>query len=390
MVDTSKINAFVNALNSKFENKQSNKKTDISGDFSSDTTSYPTVKAVKDYIGGLWTTATTTAAGLMSSSDKTKLDNIEAEANKYVHPSQTARTGKPSVNQTPAFGGTVTVSQITNDNQGHVTGMTDRTITIPSTTASTTAAGLMSATDKSKLDSISANANQVTIDTALSGTSTNPVQNKVIKEALDAKADTSSLPTKTSELTNDSGFLTTHQSLDSKTVTVEKQATAESGYIATYHVKQNGTKVGASINIPKDYLVKSATVGTVTTADTPVTGYKVDDKYLDFVINTKDSSGTDEHLYVLVSDLIDTYTAGSGLKLVGNTFSISGGAVEKNMLASEVQTSLGYANNWNSSAAKGITSANISSWNNKSDLAISDVDDEIEDYLDAITSALTS
>ena len=92
MVDTSKINAFVNALNSKFENKQSNKKTDISGDFSSDTTSYPTVKAVKDYISGVWTTATTTAAGLMSSNDKTKLDNIEAEANKYVHPSQTART----------------------------------------------------------------------------------------------------------------------------------------------------------------------------------------------------------------------------------------------------------------------------------------------------------
>lgn len=390
MVDTSKINAFVNALNSKFENKQSNKKTDISGDFSSDTTSYPTVKAVKDYISGLWTTATTTAAGLMSSADKTKLDNIEAEANKYVHPSQTARTGKPTANQTPTFGDSVTVSQVINDNQGHVTGMTDRTITIPSTTASTTAAGLMSATDKSKLDSISANANQVTIDTALSGTSTNPVQNKVIKEALDTKADTSSLPTKTSELTNDSGFLTTHQSLDSKTVTVEKQATAESGYIATYHVKQNGAKVGASINIPKDYLVKSATVGTVTTADTPVTGYKVDDKYLDFVINTKDSSGTDEHLYVLVSDLIDTYTAGSGLKLVGNTFSISGGAVEKNMLASEVQTSLGYANNWNSSAAKGITSANISSWNNKSDLAISDVDDEIEDYLDAITTALTN
>ena len=388
MVDTSKVNAFVNALNSKFENKQSNKKTDISGDFSSDTTSYPTVKAVKDYISGLWTTATTTAAGLMSSADKTKLDNIEAEANKYVHPSQTARTGKPTANQTPAFGGSVTVSQVTNDNKGHVTGMTDRTITIPSTTASTTEAGLMSPTDKTKLDSISANANQVTIDTALSGTSTNPVQNKVIKEALDAKADTSSLPTKTSELTNDSGFLTTHQSLDSKTVTVEKQATAESGYIATYHVKQNGTKVGASINIPKDYLVKSATVGTVSTVDTPVIGYKVGDKYLDFVINTKDSSGTDEHLYVLVSDLIDTYTAGSGLTLTNNEFSI--GTISKSMLSSGIVTSLSYADNWNRSAANGITSADISSWNSKSDLTISDVDDEIEDYLDAITTALTN
>ena len=390
MVDTSKINAFVNALNSKFENKQSNKKTDISGDFSSDTTSYPTVKAVKDYIGGLWTTATTTAAGLMSSADKTKLDNIEAEANKYVHPSQTARTGKPTANQTPAFGGTVTVSQVTNDNKGHVTGMTDRTITIPSTTASTTEPGLMSPTDKTKLDSISSNANQVTIDTALSGISTNPVQNKVIKEALDTKADTDDIPTKTSEQTNDTGFLTTHQSLDSKTVTVEKQTTAESGYIATYHVKQNGTKVGASINIPKDYLVKSATVGEVTTADTPVTGYEVGDKYLDFVINTKDSSGTDEHLYVLVSDLIDTYTAGSGLTLYDNEFSIESGGVSRSKLDSDVQTSLSYADNWSRSAASTITPGNIDSWNSKSDLTINDVDDEIEDYLDAITTALTN
>ena len=390
MVDTSKINAFVNALNSKFENKQSNKKTDISGDFSSDTTSYPTVKAVKDYISGVWTTATTTAAGLMSSNDKTKLDNIEAEANKYVHPSQTARTGKPAANQTPTFGGTVTVSQVTNDNQGHVTGMTDRTITIPSTTASTTEAGLMSPTDKTKLDGISTNANQVTIDTALSGISINPVQNKVIKEALDVKADTDDIPTKTSELTNDSGFLTSHQSLDSKTVTVEKQATAESGYIATYHVKQNGTKVGASINIPKDFLVKSASVQTVSTANTPVNGYVVGDTYLDFVINAKDSSESNEHLYLLVSDLVDVYEADESTSTLSeNTFSVKNGGITLTQLATSVQTSLGYADAWNSSPAKTITASNISSWNAKSDLTLSDVNDEIEAYLTAIINALS-
>lgn len=48
----------------------------------------------------------------------------------------------------------------------------------------------------------------VTIDSALSSSSTNPVQNKVIKGALDNKADSSDVPTKTSDLTNDSGFLT--------------------------------------------------------------------------------------------------------------------------------------------------------------------------------------
>lgn len=83
---------------------------------------------------------------------KNKLDGIEAEANKYVHPSYTARTGKPTANATPAFGESVTISQIKSDATGHVTAATDRTITIPSATASSSANGLMSSTDKSKLD----------------------------------------------------------------------------------------------------------------------------------------------------------------------------------------------------------------------------------------------
>ena len=63
------------------------------------------------------------------------------------------------------------------------------------------------------------------VDTALSSTSTNAVQNKVINTALSGKANSShthtksqitdfpTIPTKTSQLTNDSGYLTEHQSL---------------------------------------------------------------------------------------------------------------------------------------------------------------------------------
>lgn len=54
--------------------------------------------------------------------------------------------------------------------------------------ATTSTAGLMSASDKAKLDGIASNATHVTIDSSLSTTSTNPVQNKVIKAALDGKA----------------------------------------------------------------------------------------------------------------------------------------------------------------------------------------------------------
>lgn len=65
----------------------------------------------------------------------------------YTHPTHTAVTGVPTANQSPAFGGTFTVNQITNNNLGHVTGNTSRTITIPSTLSNGTGtAGLIKTT----------------------------------------------------------------------------------------------------------------------------------------------------------------------------------------------------------------------------------------------------
>lgn len=54
--------------------------------------------------------------------------------------------------------------------------------------ASASAAGLMTAADKKKLDGIAAGATKVAVDSALSATSTNPVQNKAVKAALDSKS----------------------------------------------------------------------------------------------------------------------------------------------------------------------------------------------------------
>ncbi len=58
------------------------------------------------------------------------------------------------------------------------------------TNATSSAAGLMSASDKAKLDAIDAGATAITVDSALSSTSTNPVQNKVIYTELADKLDT--------------------------------------------------------------------------------------------------------------------------------------------------------------------------------------------------------
>lgn len=394
MVKADIISGLLTALTNKFENKQTNKKDDISGDFSSDTDSYPTVKAVKSFISSAISGKVDKVTGKdLSTNDftdayKTKLQGIDDQANKTIVDNALDSTSSNPVQN----------SVIKNALDGKVSTEQGKGL---STNDYTT-------TEKNKLAGIESQANKTVVDDSLSASSENPVQNKVINTALSGKADSShdhtvsditdfpSIPSKTSDLTNDSNFVVSStlatiattgdydDLIDKPTlsdlggvVTVEKQTNAEAGYISTYHVKQNGSKVGDSINIPKDFLIKSATVETVDTADDPVTGYAVGDKYLDFVVNTKDNSGIDEHLYVLVSDLIDTYTAdGSTLSLSNNQFSVATGGIGLTHLSNDVP-------------AKGITSANISSWNAKSELTTANVDTEIEAYLTALTQALT-
>ena len=50
--------------------------------------------------------------------------------------------------------------------------------------ATTSANGLMSSTDKSKLDGIESGANKTVVDSYLDGASTNPLQNKVVNNAI--------------------------------------------------------------------------------------------------------------------------------------------------------------------------------------------------------------
>lgn len=102
----------------------------------------------------------------------------------YTHPSYTARTGVPTSNQTPAFGGTFNVSQPVSDSLGHITSLNSRTITIPNTVATTSTDGLMTKSMVSKLNGIATGATKVTVDSSLSSTSTNAIQNKAVYAAL--------------------------------------------------------------------------------------------------------------------------------------------------------------------------------------------------------------
>ena len=83
----------------------------------------------------------------------------------------------------------------------------------------------------------------ITIDDALSTSSENPVQNKIITTALNAKADTSAIPTKTSDLQNDSGFLETIPVASSDNV--------------------GGVRVGTGLAIDQDGILSATGLATV-------------------------------------------------------------------------------------------------------------------------------
>lgn len=109
---------------------------------------------------------------------------------------------------------------------------------------------------------------------------------------------------------------------DVKEYSIVKKAQAEEGYTASYNLTVGGTAVGETINIPKDYLVKAATLESCSVADKPLAGYKKGEKYLDFVVNTTDGTGNESHIYIKVQELVDVYTGGNGIT-VGADNSIS-------------------------------------------------------------------
>lgn len=102
----------------------------------------------------------------------TKLNGIEAGANAYTLPAAT----------TSALGGVKVGANLAVDSNGEISGNYSA--------ATTSANGLMSSTDKAKLDGIEAGATAITVDSAMSSTSENPVQNKVVYTALAGKVDT--------------------------------------------------------------------------------------------------------------------------------------------------------------------------------------------------------
>lgn len=157
-----------------------------------------------------YSAASTTANGLMSSADKTKLNGIATGAEVNQNAFSSIVVGSTTIS---ADAKTDTLTMVAGSNITLTPDATNDKITIAATdttygNATTSAAGLMTAAMVTKLNGIATGANKTTVDTSLSSSSTNPVQNKVIYNALAGKAATSAIPTKTSQLTNDSDYAT--------------------------------------------------------------------------------------------------------------------------------------------------------------------------------------
>ena len=148
---------------------------------------------------------------------------------------------------------------------------------------------------------------------------------------------TTTAPTVGLKISGDSGNLAQIASDGLKVVAPEysitKDATAQSGFLATYHLTKGGVEVGTAINIPKDYLVKSAEVKVATGSD--ASGFPAGTTYIDFVVNTYDTtsgSGTESHIYLNVETLVKTHTAGNGIS-ISDTNVISAKVVAANGLS---------------------------------------------------------
>ena len=167
--------------------------------------------------GGRWTykrpdTATATAPGMMSAADKAKLDVVEDGANKTVVDAALDETSTNPV-----------------QNKTVKTALDGKASTAEATTG---AAGLMSAADKAKLDGVEDGATKTIVDDAMSDTSTNPVQNKAVKAALDSK------------LSTQGGEISGHLSVG---LTVSAEGSVSTGRTSTdtgIHFEKAGSDVG--------------------------------------------------------------------------------------------------------------------------------------------------
>lgn len=257
-----------------------------------------------------------------------------------------------------SYGSNAKSAVVTVDAAGHVTGVTETSITPASIGADVAGAAnavLGTASDDSTKATVygaralaseansAASTAQTAADNAMAEAkakvkSVGATANKGIEIAGSATEPTvgiklSAASNNAASLSAD-GLMVTIPEVTVPEYTITKLSTATSGYLASYQLQKDNVGIGAVINIPKDYLVKSAEVKTSAGAG-DASGLPAGTKYIDFTINTYDSvsgSGTTSHIYLNVEDLVDVYTPGNGID-ISNANVISAKVVAGNGLS---------------------------------------------------------
>ena len=299
------------------------------------------------------TTAVTGAAADTTIAATAKTDTFSvASGNKWVDVGSTGKQINIGHSLSGVTAGTIgaanSVPAITVDAAGHITKVEAKTITaaaIGAAPAGSAAAVLGvdgDTSDKNTVFGVKALATQASADAAAAEALANEkvasvgaTANGGIEIGGTATAPTVGIkldPTTGNAATlGAAGLMVTIPEVNIPNYTIVKLGTATEGYIATYQLQKDGVQVGANIDIPKDYLVKSADIK-VSTGDGDPSGLPAGTKYIDFVINTKVGIGEESHIYLSVQELVDTYKAGNGITISG-TNEISVKVVAENGLS---------------------------------------------------------
>ena len=142
-----------------------------------------------------------------------------------------------------------------------------------------------------------------------------------------------------------------------------KDETAAAGDVATYHLTKDGVNEGVAINIPKDLVVASGSVVELEDGALP-DGVAVAGTYIKLVL-----ANSAKPIYINVSTLIEYVTGGSGendaiqINVSSDTHKVTArvknGSLTKEMLASDVVTSLDKADTAVQTVVAGDTNGTI-------------------------------
>ena len=156
---------------------------------------------------------------------------------------------------------------------------------------------------------------------------------------------------------------------DYKTPVLVKLDTASEGAFASYKLQVDGVDVAnsATIDVAKDYVLRSAAMKTVADGDTFGDDFAVGDKYIELVVNAKDATlGTDDTvLRINVKDLFNEYTAGDAIDVTNGVVSVkvkSGSALTIDGTTGELDIPVVSATD-----AGVVTPEMMAKWNNAAD-----------------------